>query len=143
MDRFPVCTALLSAVFISAMLGVVGCDRGGLEPPSESDAKEFELTARQTQVYGKQLKTLPDEGLKRQGGEPFSFDDLEGTPVLLSAVYTNCPKEKMCPLLTSKVGKTQQQLLDESEIGPGDFRVVLFSFDPERDTPDALKSYAE
>jgi len=125
-----------------ALLAAFACERGA-QPPSESEAKKLELTKVQTQVYGTKLSQLPDEGLQRQGGEPFSFDDLEGTPVILSAIYTNCPMEKMCPLLTQKVGQVQKKLLDDSEVGPRDFHVVLLTFDPERDSPDDVESYAE
>jgi len=135
--RVAAVITLLLALAVAA-----GCDRGGPQPPSESGAKKLELTEVQTQVYGTKLNTLPDRGLKRSGGESFSFDRQIGAPVLLSAVYTNCPMEKMCPLLTSKIAKVQQRVLESSDIEAGDFRVVLFTFDPERDTPEALEAYA-
>lgn len=125
-----------------AAFAATGCERE-TQPASESEAKKLELTKVQTQVYGKKLASLPDDGLRRQGDEPFSFDDLQGTPVILAAIYTNCPMEKMCPLLTQKVGQVQQKLLEDSEIGPDDFHVVLLTFDPERDSPDDVKAYAE
>lgn len=137
-------STLVSFLVVSGLaLGVpVGCDRGGPEPPSESEVKQLELTEVQTQVYGTKLNTLPDQGLRRPGGESFSFDEQIGDPLLLSAVYTNCPMEKMCPLLTSKVAKVQSRVLEDSDVGTDDFRVVLFSFDPERDTPKKLEAYA-
>ena len=63
--------------------------------------------------------------------------DFEGKPVLLSAVYTNCPD--VCIMTMRNMRAVHEAL------GP-DTAAVTFatvSFDPARDTPARLRAYAE
>ncbi|MEX0662805.1 MAG: SCO family protein [Balneolaceae bacterium] len=74
--------------------------------------------------------------LTNQNGESVTFpDDYEGAPVVVGFIYTNCPD--ICSFITSNV----QKIYEETE-NPGDTQFVLITFDPERDTPEALKKYA-
>lgn len=74
--------------------------------------------------------------LTDQNGETVVFpDDFEGSPVVMGFIYTHCPD--ICSFITANVGKVYKELDD-----PGDTEFVLVTFDPERDTPDVLKSYA-
>lgn len=131
-----------AVVGIAMGAALVGCERVG-PPTTEEEAHRGELTERKSQVFGSSVADIPDDGLKRQGGEPFRWRDVVGRPLILSAIYTNCPKEKMCPMLTSKIGDAQQILMEETGLDAEDFTVVLFTFDPERDTPEKLTGYAE
>ncbi len=80
----------------------------------------------------------PDFTLTSQDGAPFSLDRLRGKTIALTFIYTFCPDT--CPLLTDKMARVQD------ELGP-DFgtRIAFVSItvDPERDTPEVLKQYAE
>ena len=80
--------------------------------------------------------TLPD-----QDGRGVTMKDLRGKAVVLDFIYTNCPPDEECPVLTAKLVGLQQQL---KTAGLSD-RVVILSitFDPERDTPEVLKAYAQ
>jgi protein SCO1 len=72
-----------------------------------------------------------------QNGEVVVFpDDFKGQPVVLGFVYTNCPD--ICSFITANLYKSWVEL-DE----PDDIQFVIATFDPERDTPEVLKSYAE
>lgn len=74
--------------------------------------------------------------LVNQNGETVIFpDDFEGSPMVVGFIYTHCPD--ICSFITANVGKVH----DEME-NPGDTQFILVTFDPERDTPDVLKSYA-
>lgn len=75
--------------------------------------------------------------LTDQNGEPITFpDDFKGQPAVLGFVYTNCPD--ICSFITANLYKIWTEM-DQ----PDDIYFVLATFDPERDTPDALKNYAE
>ncbi len=74
--------------------------------------------------------------LTDQNGETVLFpDDFEGAPVVVGFIYTNCPD--ICSFITANVGKVYEEMED-----PGNTRFLLVTFDPERDTPEVLKSYA-
>lgn len=79
--------------------------------------------------------TLPD-----QDGRAVALKDLRGKAVVLDFIYTNCPPDEACPLLTAKMVALQQRLKTAALSD----RVVLLSitFDPERDTPEVLIAYA-
>lgn len=74
--------------------------------------------------------------LTDQNGETVLFpDDFEGSPVVVGFIYTNCPD--ICSFITANVGKVYEEMEN-----PGDTRFLLVTFDPQRDTPEVLKSYA-
>jgi len=74
--------------------------------------------------------------LTDQNGVSLTFpEDLHGTPLLMGFVYTNCPD--ICSFITANLYKVWQETGE-----PENVRFVLITFDPERDRPDVLKSYA-
>ena len=62
-------------------------------------------------------------------------DDFQGAPVVMGFIYTHCPD--ICSFITANVSKVYEEMSD-----PGDTQFVLVTFDPNRDTPDVLKDYA-
>lgn len=75
--------------------------------------------------------------LTNQNGETVQFpEDFRGKPVMVGFIYTHCPD--ICSFITANLYKTWQEL-DET----GDAHFLLITFDPERDTPDILASYAD
>jgi len=79
----------------------------------------------------------PELGLVDQDGRRVAWADLAGRSVLVDFVYTSCPGP--CPILTGVHAEVQRRLpaaLRER------VRFVSLSLDPERDTPEALRSYA-
>ncbi len=72
-----------------------------------------------------------------QNGKPFTDADLKGKWQLVFFGYTHCPD--VCPTALNDLSLALDQLGDKkSQIG-----IVYISVDPERDTPDVLKSYVE
>jgi len=61
-----------------------------------------------------------------------------GKILLVSFIFTNCPD--ICPLTTHNLQRIQQKVKAE-KIDNVSFAAI--SFDPERDTPSVLKSFAE
>lgn len=74
--------------------------------------------------------------LTNQDGESVTFpDDFEGSPLVVGFIYTNCPD--ICSFITANVRK-----IHNADTHPEDTQFALITFDPERDRPDVLKSYA-
>lgn len=75
--------------------------------------------------------------LVNQNEETVVFpDDFAGAPVVMGFIYTNCPD--VCSFITANIKKVY-----EETDNPEDTQFILVTFDPERDTPDVLKSYAD
>jgi protein SCO1/2 len=68
-----------------------------------------------------------------QNSKSVIFSDFSGEKFILGMVYTSCGRS--CPLTVSKI----QELIRKS--GQKNIKVVLASFDSQRDTPDHLLSY--
>lgn len=80
----------------------------------------------------------PPFRLVDQNGDSLSLDALRGRVLVLDFIYTNCPGP--CPMLTSLHVKTQRAL-DPSLRDR--VRFVSITMDPVRDTPAALRAYAD
>lgn len=73
--------------------------------------------------------------LINQDGQAVTEADLLGRPVLTYFGFTYCPD--ICPTALQSIGAAMASVDPKGEY----FQTVLFSVDPERDTPEALKQY--
>lgn len=74
-----------------------------------------------------------------QDGENVIFPDIiKGQITVMGFIYTHCPD--ICPMTTHNMYLTQKKL-KEGEID--DVKFVALSFDPDRDSPEVLKKFAE
>ncbi len=79
----------------------------------------------------------PDFALTVQNGARVGLTDLRGKVVVVTFIYATCADT--CPLLTAKLVGIQRQLgTDGARV-----RFVAITVDPEKDTPEALRRYAE
>jgi protein SCO1/2 len=83
---------------------------------------------------------FPDVPLTTQDGKTVRFysDLVKDRFVVVNFIYTHCTKE--CPLETANLVRVQKRL--GARVGKDIFFYSL-TLDPERDTPAALKAYAE
>jgi protein SCO1 len=83
---------------------------------------------------------FPNVELTTQEGKTVRFYDdlLKDKIVAIDLIYTHCKDE--CPLETARLAQVQRLLGDR--VGR-DIFFYSISIDPERDTPEALKAYAE
>jgi protein SCO1/2 len=95
----------------------------------------FRLNASDELTRGK-LGTVPAFALQDQLGRSVTDRDLLGQVWVANFVFTRCPS--VCPMLTAKFQAFQRDLGAIEGV-----RFVSFSVDPEYDTPDVLKAYAE
>jgi len=84
------------------------------------------------------IKLAPEFTLTKQDGKRLALKELRGKVLAITFIFASCADT--CPLLTAKMVGLQKRL--GSDFGPKIFFVSI-TVDPERDTPEVLKSYAE
>jgi protein SCO1/2 len=85
------------------------------------------------------LASLPQFKLVDQDSRPFSRDDMLGKVWVADFVFTSCADA--CPRLQNKMRHIQDRLLPPEQ--GGSIALLSISVDPERDTPEKLRVYAE
>lgn len=86
------------------------------------------------------LAVAPPYTLTDQNGHPVADADLHGKVVLYDFVYTHCTT--VCPAMTGQMLQVQKRLEEAGLLG-SDVVLVTITFDPERDTPERLRQYAQ
>ena len=89
------------------------------------------LARRTVSSYG----TVPNFELVNQDGQRFGSAQLAGKIWIADFIYTSCPGP--CPMISTRMSELQKPLEKT------DVHLVSFSVDPEKDTPDVLRGYAE
>jgi protein SCO1/2 len=84
------------------------------------------------------IGTAPDFSLTSQDGTTVSLRSLRGKAVAVTFIFASCTDT--CPVLTNNMARVQDEL--GSAFGPK-VAFVSITVDPERDTPEVLKRYAE
>lgn len=82
-------------------------------------------------IYG----NLTEFKLTNSLGSPFNSNELKGKIWVANFIFTSCPG--ICPRLTSQMAKLQKRFLENDSL-----HFVSISVDPETDTPQRLKEYA-
>jgi protein SCO1/2 len=89
------------------------------------------LTNRTIASYG----TLPSFEFVNQDAQPFGSAQLAGKIWIADFIFTSCPGP--CPIISSRMSELQKPLAKT------DIRLISFTVDPEKDTPEVLRAYAE
>jgi protein SCO1/2 len=84
------------------------------------------------------IGTAPRFSLTSQDGALVALADLRGKVVAVTFIYTECPD--ICPMLTQKMVQVQDEL---GEDFGKKIAFISISLDPEHDTPEVLKDYAQ
>lgn len=85
---------------------------------------------------------LPSFELIDQNGDKIDMETFRGHPFVLTFIFTRCPLPNFCPLMSKNFAELQDAIKNGS--GPvAETRLLSISFDPEFDTPQILKSFAE
>ena len=101
------------------------------------------LAASLSQAVGEsgdlpKIGPAPAFSLTTQEGARLALQDLRGKVVAVTFIYASCADT--CPLLTAKLAGLQARL--GTDFGAKVFFVAI-TVDPERDTPQVLKRYAQ
>ena len=79
---------------------------------------------------------VPEFSLVERGGNSVTLADVRGKVWVADFIYTTC--EDTCPMQSAAMARLQERFGNYSQ-----FRLVSFSVDPDRDTPQMLARYAE
>jgi protein SCO1 len=96
---------------------------------------------RQVQVHALSNRLLPSYGtvpnfdLVNQDAQPFGSQQLAGKIWIADFIFTTCPGP--CPIISTRMSELQKPLEKT------DVHFVSFSVDPEKDTPEVLRVYAD
>jgi protein SCO1/2 len=77
----------------------------------------------------------PAFSLIDQNGQPITDQQLKGNVWVAMVFFASCPG--VCPVMNSKLAKLQKTVPNP------DVKIVSISIDPEHDTPEMLRGYAE
>ena len=124
-------TVLLAAAVLatSATLALAGCDKLGLSAPSAGSKVAFRGADITGAPYGRSL-SLPDVN-----GQVRTLVDFKGKVTVVFFGYTQCPD--VCPTTMTELAEVKKALGTDGARLQG----VFVTIDPERDTPEILKSY--
>jgi protein SCO1 len=89
------------------------------------------LRQRPVSSYG----AVPSFQFINQHGQPFGSAQLAGKIWIADFIYSSCPGP--CPIISSRMSELQKPLEKT------DVHLVSFSVDPDKDTPEVLRGYAE
>lgn len=84
----------------------------------------------------------PDFKLKNQDGRPIHLGQFKGKTLLITFIYTRCPLPNFCPRVTRNFAAVDKALAATPALYART-HLLCVSFDPEHDTPERLKAYAE
>lgn len=84
---------------------------------------------------------VPDFKLVNQDNRQISLRQYRGRTLLLTFIYTQCPFPDFCPRLSRQFAEINRQLQSNPALY-AKTHLLSVSFDPEHDTPKALRAYA-
>ena len=131
-------------MFLAAcMVLCPGCTQPPPEPAAKVTVPGLEFQPPDPGTY--QLPAIQDAAdgvvVDVDGSSRRLFDYLGDRHVLLSFVYTRCSDPTGCPLARATLQSVQAAMASRPELAE-EVRLITLSFDPQRDTPDAMRTYA-
>ena len=121
-----IAASLLMVLGLGSGLGLSGCERLGLGGPSTTSFKGVDITGAE---YARTLNLVD------QTGQPRALADYKGKVSVVFFGYTQCPD--VCPTTMTELAQVKKSLGKDGDHIQG----IFVSLDPERDTPEVLKSY--
>ena len=85
---------------------------------------------------------VPDYKFTNHLGQPISFHQFKGQALGITFIFTRCPFPNFCPRMNSHFQQAQAKLKAMPD-APANWKLLSISFDPEWDTPERMKKYAE
>jgi protein SCO1/2 len=83
---------------------------------------------------------VPDFRLRNQDGRPIRLTEFKGKALLITFIYTRCPRPDFCPRVTWNFSELNKELAASPEVY-AKTHLLCVSFDPEHDTPERLRAY--
>ncbi len=82
------------------------------------------------------IGVVPEFAFVNQNGDTITQNSYKGKVYVVEFFFTTCPS--ICPIMNQNMLKVQRAYTDNNMIG-----VASFTINPEYDTPEVLKNYAE
>lgn len=82
------------------------------------------------------IGAVPEFSFTDQNGKTITNADYQGKVYVVEFFFTTCPS--ICPIMNENMVKIQNDYLGNPNLG-----IASFTIDPEHDTPQVLKAYAE
>jgi protein SCO1/2 len=79
---------------------------------------------------------IPDFTFTNQEGKPIGRAQMEGKITVVDFFFTSCPS--ICPVMSKEMARVNDMFRDEPQV-----QLMSISIDPEYDTPQILKKYAD
>lgn len=98
---------------------------------STGDTKELAYI-----VQYDEKKRVPDFEFINQNGDTVTNEDYLGKVYIVEFFFTTCPS--ICPIMNQNLVEVEEEIN-----GGENFGIASFTIDPEHDTPEVLKEYAE
>ncbi|MFN4762444.1 SCO family protein [Gillisia sp. Q332] len=87
-------------------------------------------------IQYEEKKQVPEFEFINQDGDTITDKDYLGKVYVIEFFFTTCPS--ICPIMNENLISVQNEIDNEE-----DFGIVSITIDPEHDTPEVLKEYAE
>lgn len=139
------------------LLGLIlfcGCQKGDKDNGQQSGSKDSGSNGESKKKTGgkkkfdlpevaKVLGKVPDFSLTDQFGQTFGSDQLKGQVWVANFIFTTC--KSTCPQQTQEMQVFQEALkvLESSDPALDGIKLVSITVDPNTDTPEQLKKYAD
>lgn len=135
--------ALLPAIFLLACQDDKLHNHHEHEPASVAETEEChkdmpKMNASSTGYTTEMSVYNLDSRWTSQEGESMELHQLKGKVQMVAMVYTSC--SYACPRIVADLRRIEEQLAGYRKEDVG---IVLVTLDPDRDTPEKLKAYAE
>ena len=85
---------------------------------------------------------LPDYTFTNTLGRAVRLAEFQGRALALTFIFTRCPFPTFCPRLSSNFSEAAEKLKATAN-GPTNWHLLSITIDPEYDTPERLRAYAQ
>jgi len=86
------------------------------------------------------IRPVESFSMENVDGRNITLEDTNGKVRLFYFFFSNCPD--VCPVTTFRLSQVQDLLQDKGMFGK-DAEIISISFDPERDTREAIKAFGD
>ncbi len=129
----PYLLSTLASIAITGLLSTAG----SVAIADDHQGHQHEVIPAAKTVPGESIYQL-EMPLTDQNGAQTSLTALRGKPALITMFYTTC--QGVCPMLAFTLKRMEAELTPQER---QKLRVAMVSFDPERDTPQALREFSK
>ena len=137
--RYRTASAIVATLAVVLALGACSAEEPAAAPVEEQITAGQLRSGEATGFLHRPVdRAAAPFALTDQNGASVSLQDLRGKWVLVDWIYTNCMT--VCPAMTAELKIVQNAL--EDRVGD-QIQIVSISFDPERDTVEAMREHAE